>query len=105
MSVNDHLKKDGGKPRMDLLDPVALEGLAQVLTFGATKYEPHGWREGIQYSRIVAALIRHLMAIMRGEETDPESLLPHIDHVGANWMFLSNMMKERRDMNDIPSLQ
>ena len=28
------MKFDGSKPRMDLIDPEALEGLAKVLTFG-----------------------------------------------------------------------
>lgn len=99
--AEDHLKFDKEKPRMDLLDPLAMEGLATVLTYGANKYKTHGWREGIKYSRIVAALLRHLFAILRGEYIDPESKLPHIDHVGANWMFLSNYMKSRTDLDDL----
>jgi hypothetical protein len=95
------MKFDQEKPRMDLLDPLALEGLAAVLTFGAKKYAAHNWRGGLSYGRLVAALLRHLFAILRGERTDPESGLPHIDHVGCCWMFLSNMMKTRPDMDDL----
>lgn len=94
-------KYDGGKPRMDLLDADALIGLAQVLTFGAQKYEAHNWREGINNSRLVAALLRHISAVMKGEEIDPESGLPHIDHAGCCWMFLSNNMKHRPDLDDL----
>lgn len=94
-------KHDSGKPQMDLLDPLALEGLAAVLTFGAKKYAAHNWRKGISNSRLVAALLRHLFAIMRGEYNDPESGLPHIDHVGCCWMFLSNNLKTREDLNDL----
>ena len=94
-------KYDQDKPRMDLLDADALEGVAKVLTFGATKYAAHNWREGISNSRLIAALLRHLFAIMRGEYIDPESGLPHIDHVGCCWMFLSNNMKNREDLNDL----
>lgn len=94
-------KFDGEKPRMDLLDAQALEGLAAVLTFGAKKYAAHNWRKGINNSRLIAALLRHLFAISRGEEIDPESGLPHIDHVGCCWMFLSNNMKNRPDLNDL----
>ena len=94
-------KYDQDKPRMDLLDADALEGVAKVLTFGAQKYAAHNWRAGISNSRLVAALLRHLFAIMRGEYTDPESGLPHIDHVGCCWMFLSNNMKNREDLNDL----
>ena len=86
-------KYDGEKPRMDLLDAQALEGLAAVLTFGAKKYAAHNWRKGITTSRLLAALLRHTFAIMRGEDIDPESKLPHIDHVGCCWMFLSHGMK------------
>jgi hypothetical protein len=94
-------KYDAGKPPLDLLDPVALDGLAAVLSFGAKKYAAHNWRGGIAYSRLVAALLRHIFSILRGEYTDPESGLPHIDHVGCCWMFLSNMMKTRKDMDDL----
>jgi hypothetical protein len=94
-------KYDGGKPRMELLDPLALEGLAAVLTFGAQKYAAHNWRGGLSYSRLLAALLRHTLSILRGERIDPESGLPHIDHVGCCWMFLSNMMKTRPDMDDL----
>jgi hypothetical protein len=45
-------------------------------------------------------MLRHLFAIMRGEDNDPESGLPHIDHVGCCWMFLSNNMKVRPEMDD-----
>lgn len=98
---NTGLKFDQDKPRMDLLDAAALEGLAQVLTFGANKYAAHNWRNGLAYSRLIAAMLRHLFAIQRGERVDPESGLPHIDHVGCCWMFLSNQMKTRPDMDDL----
>jgi hypothetical protein len=94
------MKFDKEKPRMDLLDPWALEGLAQVLTFGATKYAAHNWRNGIEYSRLLAAMARHFSAIQRGEDIDPESGLPHVDHLGCCWMFLSNFTKTRPDLDD-----
>lgn len=94
------LKFDKEKARMDLIDPWALEGLAQVLTFGAQKYAANNWRKGFEYSRVISALMRHLSAIQRGEDVDPESGLPHIDHLGCCWMFLSNLMKTRKDLDD-----
>ncbi len=92
--------KDEGKPRVDLLDSEALEGLARVLSFGCHKYAAHNWRGGIAWSRIIGSILRHLFAIMRGEDTDPESGLPHIDHLGCDWMFLSYFMKHRKDLDD-----
>lgn len=94
-------KYDTDKVPLDLLDPQALEGLAKVLQFGANKYAAHNWRGGIAYSRLTAAMLRHMFKILEGEYIDPESGLPHIDHAGCCWMFLSNMMKTRPDLNDL----
>ena len=82
------LKYDGGKSRWTLLMqgfPKALAGLVGVLDFGAKKYEAHSWR-GVEngYERYRDALYRHLNAIERGELVDPESGLPHWDHVMFN---------------------
>lgn len=95
------IKHDTDKLPMHLIDAQALEGLAAVLAFGAKKYAADNWRGGITYSRLISALLRHSFAILRGERQDPESGLPHIDHVGCCWMFLSNMMKTRPDMDDL----
>jgi hypothetical protein len=93
-------KHDQSKLPLDLIDPVAMDGLAAVLAFGAKKYAAHNWRAGISYSRLIAAALRHTQAILRGEDTDPESGLPHVDHLGCCWMFLSNMQKTRPDLDD-----
>lgn len=81
-------KFDQNKPRMDLLDPEHLEEIARVLTFGAEKYDAHNWRKGIDVSRLVAAAYRHLGAINRGEDIDPESGISHVGHLGCCVMFL-----------------
>lgn len=94
------LKYDSDKPRMDLLDPEFLEDVSRVLGFGAKKYAAHNWRGGISYSRLIGAAYRHLGAINRGEDTDPESGLPHVAHLGCCVMFLSWMMKHRTDIDD-----
>lgn len=100
MTIAEGLKFDQEKPRMDLLDSEFLEGVAEVLTFGARKYAAHNWRGGINYSRLIASIYRHLGAINRGEDFDPESGLPHVHHIGCNAMFLSWMMKHRKDMDN-----
>lgn len=94
------LKYDSEKPRTDLLDADALEGLSKVLAFGANKYSANNWRGGINYTRLLGAVMRHTFAILRGEDIDPESGLPHVDHLGCCWMFLSWMMKNRTDLDD-----
>lgn len=93
-------KDDGGKPRWDLLDAEYLDGTAAVLAFGATKYNPHNWRGGISTSRLIAAMGRHYGAILRGEDVDPESGLPHWAHLSCCVMFFSWMVKHRPDLDD-----
>lgn len=93
-------KDDSEKPRMDLLDHKALVGVSEVLGFGARKYAAHNWRRGISYSRLIGAAYRHLGALNSGEDIDPESGLPHVDHLGCCIMFLSNLMKTRPDLDD-----
>ena len=94
------VKYDDDKDPVELLDPLALEGLAKVLAFGAKKYAKHNWRGGLSYTRLIGAALRHTFEILKGKDIDPESGLPHVDHLGCCWMFLSNMMKTRPDMDD-----
>lgn len=94
------LKYDAEKVRVDLLDPEWLEQVGQVLTFGAKKYAAHNWRGGISYSRLIGAMLRHTFAILRGEDVDHESGLPHSAHASCCLMFLSWMMTHRKDLDD-----
>lgn len=90
------LKDDKAKPRMDLIEPLFLDGLAAVLTFGAEKYAPHNWRKGLSYTRVIGAMMRHTNAIARGEDHDPETGLLHAYHVTCCAMFLSWYQETRR---------
>lgn len=92
--------KDDGKPPMDLLDSRWLEDIAHALAFGARKYSPHNYRYGIHYSRIIASMYRHLSAINRGEDIDPESGLPHVTHLSCNAMFLHVLQRTKPELDD-----
>ena len=94
------IKYDEGKAPMNLLDRYALEQLASVLAHGAVKYSPENWRGGISYSRLIAASLRHLMAVSDGEDYDQESQLPHAAHAMCSLMFLLWMMRNRPDLDD-----
>lgn len=94
------LKFDDGKSRIDLIDAEFLEGLGNVLKFGASKYGAHNWRGGLHFSRLIGACYRHLGAINRNEELDPESGLPHVYHLACSVMFLSWMMKYKPNLDD-----
>jgi hypothetical protein len=94
------LKYDSDKPRMDLLDNEFLIKVSRVLGFGAEKYAPDNWRNGIEYRRLIGAAYRHLGAINSGEDIDPESGESHVGHLGCCLMFLSWMMDHRKDLDD-----
>lgn len=87
------LRYNTGKLRFDLQHPVATEGLVRVLTFGAQKYAPRNWERGMKWSDVISSLKRHLAAIERGEDYDPETGELHIDHLQCNAHFLSAYYK------------
>lgn len=85
---------------MELLDPKFLQAIAEVLTYGAEKYDAHNWRQGIDTDRLYGALQRHLNAFWDGEDIDPESGHHHLAHAGCELMFLywTTMVMPHRDM-------
>lgn len=94
------IKHDDGKPQMDLLSAVAIIELSKVLTFGAKKYASHNWRNGLPYSRVIAAILRHTFAYLNGETNDPETGLSHMAHVLCEAMFLVEFEKTKPELDD-----
>ena len=87
------LRFNKGKLRYDLLHPVAQDGIVRVLTKGAEKYEERNWEKGMKWTTVLASMKRHIAAIERGEDYDPETGELHIDHVQCNAHFLSAYYK------------
>lgn len=84
------VKHDAGKRDWSLLPYDSIEEIVKVLEFGATKYARDNWKqgEGFKYSRTFNAIMRHMLAFMRGEDKDPETGLSHWAHVGCNVLFI-----------------
>lgn len=94
-------KFDEQKVRMELVPPVFTEAVASVLTFGAKKYGDHNWALGLKYDRVIGAILRHVSAIQRGEDVDPESGEWHAAHAACNLAFLIHFMENNRtDLDD-----
>lgn len=93
-------KNDQEKIRTDLLPTMPLLKIAEVLTFGARKYADHNWRGGIQYSRLIGAALRHLLAFNDGEDKDPESNLSHLAHLGCCVLFLLEQEAKGTGLDD-----
>jgi hypothetical protein len=74
-------RKNGGKPRLtkSMLMPVAMQALVQVIEFGEGKYGPATDKGWLNYKpeEVLDSLARHLVALVNGEQNDPESGLPH----------------------------
>jgi hypothetical protein len=86
--MTEAIKFDNEKPGMDLLPVGAKKAIAEVFDFGAKKYARHNWRNGFNYSRLIAAAERHLDAFNDGEDLDPESGKPHLAHLGCCVLML-----------------
>jgi len=86
--ADSFMKFDTDKLRYDLIPTSSMQGLAEVLTYGAKKYKPNNWREVDDTDRYVGATMRHFEAWRSGETTDEESGLHHLKHALTNIAFL-----------------
>ncbi len=85
---------DQGKVRLELLPSIFTYCVARVFTFGAQKYDDWNWAKGFPWLQPYASLMRHLVAWHRGEDLDPESGLPHLDHAACNLAMLITFREE-----------
>ncbi|MDX1285706.1 MAG: dATP/dGTP diphosphohydrolase domain-containing protein [Draconibacterium sp.] len=83
------LRFNEGKLRYDLVHPKAHEDMVKVLTMGAKKYYDRNWERGMDWSKVIESLKRHVAAFEKGEDYDPESGLLHMAHAACNVHFLN----------------
>ena len=98
MSTEKDMKFDGDKCRLDLIEPAFTEGVGNVLTFGAKKYEAESWKtveNGLR--RYLTATERHILAIKKGEFIDSESGLPHAYHAATDLMMVQWFIDQQAD--------
>lgn len=98
--LNTGMKHDGGKPQLSLIPKEALWGMGNAFTYGAKKYAAHNFKQGINYSRLADAALRHLTAYMDGENIDEESGNPHLDHALASLAMLKYMDVNKPEFDD-----
>lgn len=82
------MKYDGGKQLANILFqdfPRALEAVVAIATFGANKYQRNSWiTVPNAMERYSDAMVRHQLAMGRGEQYDFESGLLHYAHFAWN---------------------
>lgn len=101
-----YCKPDGGKLRYDLIPPAALERVVSVLTKGAEKHnEGYGeinWRRGAEYTRLYAAVQRHLKDWYKGEEIDADTDEPHLACAISDLLMLLDIQQSGAGKDDRP---
>jgi hypothetical protein len=83
-------KFDDGKPDWSLVDRRSMNEFLRVLSDGAHSHGRNNWqRVKDAKRRYASAAIRHAMAILDGEDWDPEHKTAHGAHLMANGFFLT----------------
>lgn len=83
------LRFNAGKPRVDLLPPDAIMGLANLMTVNELKYPDRNWERGMPLSDVLASLERHTLALKAGEDVDPTDGQLHALKIMWNGMALA----------------
>lgn len=79
-----------GKGRYDLISPLALRRIAELLERGANKYEARNWEKGQPQSVFMDAALRHLFKYLEGMRDE--------DHLAAAaWNVMAMIHQEVRD--------
>lgn len=73
-----------GKTPYEFIPWGVLKADAQVHAHGAAKYGERNWRiDHILASTYEGAIMRHFIAWAMGEDLDPDSGVPHLNHIRA----------------------
>lgn len=96
--LDQGLRYNSGKNRLDLIPCSLIDGVGRVLTFGAKKYAPDNWRKFNQQQvrECIGSAMRHIEQYRQGNWLDPESGLPHLAHAATNLGFILELHKEEK---------
>lgn len=101
------MKYDGGKQLANILFqdfPRALEAIVAIATFGAKKYKRNSWLTVPDaLERYSDAMVRHQLAMGRGETYDPESRLLHYAHFAWNVLATLELLLRQGQSVDTPT--
>lgn len=93
-------KYDKGKPTPQFIDPMVLMEESAVMAFGAAKYSAWNYTEGMSYSRLIGAALRHTLWLALGVNEDKETGLSHEAHGRACFGMLYTMRRMGRGEDD-----
>lgn len=73
-----------------------------VTTRAERPYPRWNWMKGMAWSVPLGCIVRHCLAILNGEELDPETGLPHMGHVMCNLLMLKFYQEHYLEGDDRP---
>ena len=104
VSIDEELaaKRKEGKAPLGLVPLAAIENIARVMEWGATKpaHTMHGWRKGLPYMERLDSALRHIHAFIEGEDNDDESGLCHLAHAMTQLSFVLEYMQTHPECDD-----
>lgn len=100
-SCEEFMKFDSLKPNLAILFDTgkALEDVANVMSYGAKKYDRKNWSKVDNKERYISAPLRHIAAYCSGEKIDPESGLPHLACAITSLLFLQEIERNEDGNN------
>lgn len=96
------------KPKWHFVDFKSLEPMVEVLEWGNERHKDNlnggSWKDGSSYryspQGILESICRHTMAMLDGEEIDPESGLSHMGHIQSNTMFYNYFKRKQNEKSN-----
>lgn len=87
-----------GKPRYDLIPPLALKRVATLYARGLEKYGEDNWSKGMPFRRFYASMLRHAMQYGAGDKDED-----HLAAVIFNALSIIHFQEAgRTDLDDMP---
>ena len=96
--INDsqEAKADAGKPNLTLVPTQIVRDIAEVREYGNRKYGSRDNWKNVELERYIAALYRHLLAVVDDPRSvDSESGIEHYKHIACNAAFICEMLKRK----------
>jgi hypothetical protein len=90
-------KEMAGKLHWEYFPFNEAKDVVRVFEYGVKKYgSPFTYRAGIPEPELLAAIVRHAVAMLNGNSIDEESGLPHAAHICANGLMLMSEKTSQR---------
>jgi hypothetical protein len=93
-------KYDSEKPALAYIPKAALEAEGRAFSYGAQKYNPFNYKNGIAVTRTLSATMRHIIQFLAGEDFDRESGVHHLGCARANLAMALDTLENHPEMDD-----